>query len=160
MRGNNFKEKKVVPLIFTQFWIRTHLNQLDPLTPQDAYYVGVLYWTALSVKFLPSYYELIKSPHSQQVGIFAVHKFIEIDGMSHTVLGIHGTIEFQNIWWKFLYFSLSVELSKGWLQWLPKHFFFWQVFSFIFVSFKQDRTMSSIVKLEKINTKFVEDVHL
>ena len=37
MRGNNFKEKKVVPLIFTQFWIRSHLNQLDRLTPQDVY---------------------------------------------------------------------------------------------------------------------------
>ena len=35
MRGNNFKEKKVVPLIFMQFWIRSHLNQLDRLTPQD-----------------------------------------------------------------------------------------------------------------------------
>ena len=101
-----------------------------------------------------------KSPHSQQFVIFAVHKFIEIDGMSHRVLGIHGTIEFQHIWWKFLYFSLSVELFKGWFQWLPKHFFFWLVFSFIFVSFKQDRTMSSIVKLEKINTKFVEDVQI
>ena len=37
MRGNNFKEKKVVPLIFTQFWIRSHLNKLDRLTPQDVY---------------------------------------------------------------------------------------------------------------------------
>ena len=35
MRGNKFKEKKVVPLIFTQFWIRSHLNQIDRLTPQD-----------------------------------------------------------------------------------------------------------------------------
>jgi hypothetical protein len=41
MRGNNFKEKKVVPLIFMQFWNRSHLNQLDRLTPQDwdAYYI-------------------------------------------------------------------------------------------------------------------------
>ena len=37
MRGNNFKQKKVVPLIFMQFWIRSHLNQLDRLTPQDVY---------------------------------------------------------------------------------------------------------------------------
>ena len=39
MRGNNFKEKKVIPLIFTQFWIRSHLNKLDRLTPQDVYSV-------------------------------------------------------------------------------------------------------------------------
>ena len=38
MTGNNFKEKKVVPLIFTQFWSRSHLNKLDRLTPQDVYY--------------------------------------------------------------------------------------------------------------------------
>ena len=37
MRGNNFKEKKVVPWIFMHFRIRSHLNQLDPLTPQDVY---------------------------------------------------------------------------------------------------------------------------
>ena len=30
MTGNNFKEKKVVPLIFTQFWSRSHLSKLDP----------------------------------------------------------------------------------------------------------------------------------
>ena len=36
MEGNNFK-KKVVPLIFTQFWIISHLNKLDRLTPQDIY---------------------------------------------------------------------------------------------------------------------------
>ena len=35
MRGKNFKEKNIVPLIFTQFWIRNHLNKLDWLTPQD-----------------------------------------------------------------------------------------------------------------------------
>ena len=35
MRGNNFKEKKVIPLIFTEFWIRSHLNKLDRLTPQE-----------------------------------------------------------------------------------------------------------------------------
>ena len=39
MRGNNFKEKKVVPLIFTQFCIRSHLNKLYWLTPQDIYLV-------------------------------------------------------------------------------------------------------------------------
>ena len=44
MRGNNFKEKKVVPLIFTQFWIRSHLNKLDRLTPQDVYYVGNVFF--------------------------------------------------------------------------------------------------------------------
>ena len=41
MRGNNFKEKKVVPLIFTLFWIRSHLNKLDRLTPQDVYYLCI-----------------------------------------------------------------------------------------------------------------------
>ena len=39
MRGNNFKEKKVVPLIFTHYWIRSHLNKLDRLTPKDVYYL-------------------------------------------------------------------------------------------------------------------------
>ena len=39
MRGNIFKEKKVILLIFMQFCIRSHLNQLDPLTPQDIYYL-------------------------------------------------------------------------------------------------------------------------
>ena len=29
------KRKKVVPLIFTQFWIRSHLNKLDRLISQD-----------------------------------------------------------------------------------------------------------------------------
>ena len=48
--------------------------------------IGMLYWTALSVKFLPSYSELIKNPHSHQVGIFGVHNFFEIDGMGHTFL--------------------------------------------------------------------------
>ena len=42
MRGNNFKEKKVVPLIFTQFCIRSHLNQLERMTPQDVYYLATL----------------------------------------------------------------------------------------------------------------------
>ena len=83
---------------------------------------------------------------------------------SHIWKSIVEYTEFQHIWWKhepkFLYFSLSIELSKWWLQWLPKHFFFWQVFFFIFVSFKQDWMMSSIVRLAKINTKFVEDVLL
>ena len=41
MRGNNFKQKKFVPLIFTQFWIRSHLNKLDRLTPQDAYCIMI-----------------------------------------------------------------------------------------------------------------------
>ena len=54
--------------------------------------IGMLYWTALSVKFLPSYSELMKSPHSQQVGIFGVHNFMEIDGMSHTFLGNSSTV--------------------------------------------------------------------
>ena len=37
MRGNDFEENKVVPLIFKQFWIRSnlHLSKLDWLTPQD-----------------------------------------------------------------------------------------------------------------------------
>ena len=39
MTGNNFKEKKAVPFIFTQFWSRSHLNKLDRLTPQDVYCV-------------------------------------------------------------------------------------------------------------------------
>ena len=39
MSGNSFKEKKVIPLIFTLFWIRSHLNKLDCLTPQDVYCV-------------------------------------------------------------------------------------------------------------------------
>ena len=43
MKGNNFKGKKVVLLIFIQFWIRSHLNQLDRLTPQDIYYVYVIF---------------------------------------------------------------------------------------------------------------------
>ena len=43
MRGNNFKEKKVIPLIFTQFWIRSHLNQLVRLTPQDVYHLSTGY---------------------------------------------------------------------------------------------------------------------
>ena len=30
MRGNNFKEKKVVPLIFTQFWIHESAWLVDP----------------------------------------------------------------------------------------------------------------------------------
>ena len=38
MRGINFKEKKVVPLIFMQF-CHCHLNKLDRLTPQDVYYL-------------------------------------------------------------------------------------------------------------------------
>ena len=39
MTGNNFKEKKVVSLIFMQFWSRSHLNKLDRLTPQDVYWI-------------------------------------------------------------------------------------------------------------------------
>jgi hypothetical protein len=37
MTGNNFKEKKVVSLIFTKFRIRSHSNKLYFLTPQDFY---------------------------------------------------------------------------------------------------------------------------
>ena len=33
-----FQKKKVVSLIFTQFWSRSHLSKLDRLTPQDVYY--------------------------------------------------------------------------------------------------------------------------
>ena len=36
MTGNNFKEKKVVPLIFMQFWSRRHFSKLDWLTPQTS----------------------------------------------------------------------------------------------------------------------------
>ena len=72
-------------------------TQLVPL--RILQYIGMLYWTALFVKFLPSYSELIKSPHSQQVGIFGAHNFMELDGMSHTFFGKHKP--------KFLYFSLS-----------------------------------------------------
>ena len=39
MRWNNFKEKWGAPLIFKKFWIRSHLNKLDRLTPQDVYSV-------------------------------------------------------------------------------------------------------------------------
>ena len=49
MRGNNIKEKKVVPLIFTQFWIRSHLNKLNLLTPQDVYYLDTI-WMTLRTK--------------------------------------------------------------------------------------------------------------
>ena len=31
MKGNDFKENKVIPLIFKQFWSRSHLNKLDRL---------------------------------------------------------------------------------------------------------------------------------
>ena len=44
MRGNNFKEKKVVPLTFPQFWVTSHLNKLDWLTPQDVYCVPFCIW--------------------------------------------------------------------------------------------------------------------
>ena len=37
MTGNNFKEKKVVPLIFRQLHSRSHLILLDRLTPKDVY---------------------------------------------------------------------------------------------------------------------------
>ena len=37
MRGHDLEENKVVPLIFKQFWSRSHLNNLDWLTPQDVY---------------------------------------------------------------------------------------------------------------------------
>ena len=42
MRGNNFKEKKVIPFIFTQFRIRSHLNKIDRLTPQDVSFTAVV----------------------------------------------------------------------------------------------------------------------
>ena len=42
MTGNNFKEKKVFPLIFMQFWSRSHLILLDWLTPQDVYYIPII----------------------------------------------------------------------------------------------------------------------
>ena len=44
MTGNNFKEKKVVPLIFIQFWSRSHLNKLDLLTQQDVYYLLTFFY--------------------------------------------------------------------------------------------------------------------
>ena len=65
MRGNNFKEKKVVPLIFTQFWIRSHLNQLDRLTPHLLRSISLLkslqtkkyFFLALAkVQWMPSYF--------------------------------------------------------------------------------------------------------
>ena len=45
MRGNDLEETKVVPLIFKQFWSRSHLNKLDRLTPQDVYYL----WTSTAM---------------------------------------------------------------------------------------------------------------
>ena len=42
MRGNDFEENKVVLLIFTKFWCRSHLNKLDRLTPQDVYCILTL----------------------------------------------------------------------------------------------------------------------
>ena len=35
MRGNDFEENKVIPLIFKQFWSSSHLSKLDWLIPQD-----------------------------------------------------------------------------------------------------------------------------
>ena len=55
IRGNNFKEKKVVPLIFTQFWTRSHLNNLDPLTSQDIY----VYVCTLILLYVCTYASLI-----------------------------------------------------------------------------------------------------
>ena len=57
MRGNNIKEKKVVSLIFTTFWIRSYLNKLDWLTPQDIYYLASVVYFAdpvgqISVHFI------------------------------------------------------------------------------------------------------------
>ena len=39
MRGHDFEKNKVVPLIFKQFYSRSHLNKLDRLTPKDIYYL-------------------------------------------------------------------------------------------------------------------------
>ena len=72
----------------------------------------MLYWTALFVKFLPSYSELIKSPHSQQVGIFGVHSFMELDGMSHTFLGNPGYIGENTNQSFYTLVSVTIELSK------------------------------------------------
>ena len=43
MRGNDFEENKVIPLIFKQFWSRSHVSKLDRLTPQDVYHVHCTY---------------------------------------------------------------------------------------------------------------------
>ena len=45
MTGNTFEQKKIVPLIFTQFWSRSHLNKLDRLTPQDVYFIWIYFQT-------------------------------------------------------------------------------------------------------------------
>ena len=59
MTGNNFKEKKVVPLIFTQFWSRSHLNKLDQLTPQDVYYTPYTWLIRLTECILTIFEEWI-----------------------------------------------------------------------------------------------------
>ena len=40
MKGHDFEENKVVPLISKQFLNRSHLNKLDQLTPQDIHYIS------------------------------------------------------------------------------------------------------------------------
>ena len=66
MAGNNFKEKKVISLIFMQFWSRSHFNKLDWLTPQAICY-KLVYIQLLPAKtpretsFVPLL--LLRKPH-------------------------------------------------------------------------------------------------
>ena len=49
MCRNDFEEKKVISVIFKQFWNWSHLILLDSLTPQDVYWISCheksLWWT-------------------------------------------------------------------------------------------------------------------
>ena len=64
MIGNNFKKKKVVPLIFTQFWISSHLNKLNWLTHRMSNMQVATYICRFTVLF----------PHTIQLEQFFIKK--------------------------------------------------------------------------------------
>ena len=74
MRGNDFEENKVIPLIFKQFWSRSHLSKLDRLTPQDVYYMGTTIYL-MSTSVLDVIVTIVEKFHGQNNYCFACRFF-------------------------------------------------------------------------------------
>ena len=74
MRENDFEEIKVIPLIFKQFWSRSHLSKFDRLTPQDVYYMGTTIYL-MSTSVLDVIVTIVEKFHGQNNYCFACRFF-------------------------------------------------------------------------------------
>ena len=121
MRRNNFKEKKGIPLLFKQFWIRSYLNKLDRLTPQDVYVYCLIYrlsqnsslnramafmyvsWPKIAIDVLME----IFGPKYWTIIMFAQFKILSLKIRKLIIL-----LNFQTIWQQTLFWIKNSVVTK------------------------------------------------